>query len=226
MAQDLVGLYNLAISAIGSRELVSLPDEESREATLCNLWYENVRNQVLRAAPWDSCRKNSLLAVLKERNFSVNWVEADPEGDYRFVYGLPADYLQPINLQSYQQFIITNYNGSRALVTNVERAILTYTSANVTISQWDNDLFVAVAYALGAAIGLNLHGKLPRAQAALQSANQMIAEARVRAANAQNVTYDHIPDWFLARGVGGTTVSRFIYASGPLLSVASVGGTA
>lgn len=225
MAQDLTGLYNLALSAVGSRESVSSPTEQSREAELCTIWYPHVRDQVLRAAPWGSARKNALLAILKERNYALDWADGDPEADWRFAYALPSDHLQPININGFQNFLISNHAGVPALVTNTEMARLTYTSRNIDIPQWDNDLFMAIAQALGAAISLNLHGKLPRKQEALQLANQLIAEARVRAANAQNHQYDSVPDWLMVRGVMGSVNPRFIYPNGPMLSWATLGGT-
>lgn len=222
MAQDQTSLYNLAIGAIGSRSSISLPSEVSREAELCNQFYDKIRMQVMRAAPWENCRANKRLAVIKERNFSATWVDDDPEDGWRFRYGLPADFLQPINITSFQHFLISNYAEAPNLVTNVEAAILTYTRDNQNIAMWSNDLFMTVAQGLAAAICLPLNGKLVRKQEAVQMANQYIIEARLRSANMQNVQYDHIPDFLAVRGVSGSPPNKFIYPNGPLLSVATI----
>ena len=61
---DEVGVYNLALNAIGERSNVSSPTENSRRAEVCRLWYESVRNHILGAAPWPEATSMDYLALL------------------------------------------------------------------------------------------------------------------------------------------------------------------
>lgn len=78
MAQDLVSLYNMACSAIGTKARISLPTEKSREAEICQLWYPTVRDTVLSAAHWSSARAVASLALLADRDLNVGWVDVIP----------------------------------------------------------------------------------------------------------------------------------------------------
>ncbi len=220
MARDLVTLYNLALSSVGTRAKVSLPTEKSREAEICNLWYETVRDKVLRAAPWASARGAANLAVVAERDFNVVWQSTMPQPPWRFMYSLPADFLYPRYITSFEHFILSDYNNSPVLLTNEEATTLIYTKKQSIPSAWDSDLFHALVEALAAQIAMPLHAKSSRAQLALQNANNAIIMARVQTANENQIDYDSTPDWLIARGVGLTNfVSRFVYENGPLLSL-------
>ena len=64
---DKTALFNLALNAIGARNNVASPTENSREAQVCSLWYPVVMGQVLSAAPWPEltarCQAPRLAAV-------------------------------------------------------------------------------------------------------------------------------------------------------------------
>lgn len=228
MAQNQVGLYNLALSAIGTRAIVDLPSENSREAEICNLWYEVVRDTVLRAAPWSSARNTVRLGLLATRDFELAWVEGDPEPPWLFTYAQPSDFLYPRYLDNFQHFQlgvrrITNPASTTPVIfTNVESAILVYTYRQTDMNYWDADLYHAVSQALAAAIAMPLHGKAGRAKLAIDTANAAIMNARAAAANENTLQYDHVPDWLIARGVTSQTPpSGYVFPSGPLLSVAT-----
>lgn len=230
MAQDLVGLFNLALSAIGTRSIVATPNEESREAEICNLWYPTVRDQVLRSAPWSSARGTARLALLKERDFDLDWEEGDPEPPWTFVFAQPSDMLYPRHLDSFQQFqlgirrftvndVLTQ---TPAIYAHAETPLFVYTFRQDKMNYWDADLYSAVAQALAAAIALPLHGKAGRAQLAMESANNAIIQARVNAANESMTQLDHVPDWLAARGVSSTSSpSGYVYPNAPLLTPAT-----
>lgn len=220
MAKNKVGIFNLALSAVGTRAKVSIDTENSREAEICNLWYEVVRDQVLRAADWSSARKTAVLALEAQRDFSLDWADGDPEPNWAYRYALPTDYLYPRYLESFSPFMIADQNSHPVLLTNEPNAVFVYTKAQDVPPAWDASLYMAIANALGAHIAMPLHGKAQRASLALQQANEAIVNARVSAANEKQVGYESIPDWLLARGATvGTLPSAFIYQNGPLLSM-------
>lgn len=228
MANDLISLFNIALSAVGTRQLASDPNEQSREAEVCRLWFPHSRDQVLRAAPWSSAKAAVRLPLLAEQT-TDDWATGSPSPGFRFAYGLPADFLYPRSIYTYARFEIGIYapdvtsTPQPALFTDVEAPILFYTSRQTNLALWDHGLFMGIAYALAANIAMPLHGKAQRAKEALQQANDAILQARVQLANEDFVPLDHIPDWLSARGVSGPSlVNRFIYPVGPLLAVANV----
>ena len=229
MAQSVVELFNLALSAIGTRRIVSSAAEHSREAEICNLWYPVVRDVVLSAAPWDSARKTARLALLAERDFDLDWANGDPEPGWAFAYGQPSDMLHPLWLDGFYQFRLglrhvtvgNTTQTAKAVFTNYEDPVLTYIFRQEQLGHMAPDLYQAIALALGGAIARPLNGKAKMADLALGEANKAILEARVRSANENNIRFDHVPDWLSARGVvQNGAVSGYVYPSGPLLSAA------
>ena len=220
MAQDQTSLYNLALSAVGTRTSVSITTERSREAEICNRWYEPVRDQVLRAAPWASAKEVALLAVSAERDYTIDWAAGAPQPPWRFRYALPANYLRARFLDSFARFDLGQYAGAPSLFTDVEEPVLTYTIRQTNVGAWDVDLYMAVVMGLAGHIAMPLHGKPQRAAAAIDQANMSIIQARVNAANEQQVTYDSLPDWLIARGASVSLApSQYIYQNGPLLAI-------
>jgi hypothetical protein len=225
MITDEVSIYNLALSLVGTRSNVALPNEKSREAEICRLWFGPVRDRVLRAAPWPSTRAWSRLPLLKVRDSDQAWVADDPAPEFLFAYGVPSDMLAPRYLAGYQRFSLSSYPGNRlAIMTNQEDALLCYTSRQVVIGLWDTALQTAVVNALAAHIAMPLHGKASRAREALDQANSAIMQAREEAANIDMAPVETIPPWIQARGYGGSlSETRYFYPYGNLFSAGEIG---
>lgn len=224
MAQDKVSLFNLALSAAGARGRVSSPTEASREAEICQLWFDPTYRQILRAAPWASARAVGRLALLNERTFSDDWIAGNPQPEYQFAYALPAGCLRPRFLFGYARFELSLLSASQqALMTGQEDAILYYTMDQPLIQQWDATLYLAVAHALGAYICLPLNGKTQQARSAQGMANSLILQAQETSANESYEPQDSVPDWIQIRGsVYNAPVSRYIYPNGPTLALNNV----
>lgn len=219
MAQDLVTLYNLALSVAGITSGVDSPSEASPEAEQCRLWFEPVRNLILRAAFWPSVKGVKRLGLLATRDTDKDWTSSDPFPGWLYAYALPSDALAPRFITDWQQFTTGIYEGKRAVFTNVENAVLVYTLRQADISLWDAGLFMAVAYGLAGHISMPLNGKPQRAQMNIQQANQMIIDARVNIANEEETAVDSLPEWISARGFQGTpSGNRYFHPYGPLLS--------
>lgn len=223
MAQDKTSLFNLALSAAGSRSSVSAPDEASREAELCRLWFEPVYRQVLRAAPWASTRSVTRLALLTER-VDAEWEAGDPQPEYRFAYAMPNGCLRPRYLYDYARFEVSlRSSGQQAIMTSQEDAILYFTYDQALIALWDAGLYIAVAHALGAYIALPLNGKTQQARSAQGMANSLILQAREAAANEDFAPLESDPSWIQARGSAySVATNRYVYPNGPLLAVSNV----
>jgi hypothetical protein len=218
MAQDLVTLFNLALSAVGTSRIAD-PDENSREAQLCRRWYDLTRDTTQRSAHWACCRQVATLSLDAEAGQNGSWVDGDPEPPWVFRYNLPNDYIYPRWLSTYENFEITQHNDVVKILTNAEDPILIYSKRQNNVAAWDADLFYATTMGLAGFIAMPLSGKPDRARNALEEANVAIMRARIQNANQNAVQRDAIPDWLLARGVTQNTLfSQFIYQYGPLFN--------
>lgn len=226
MATDIVALYNMALDIIGARATISLPTEQSREAEACNLWFPNIRDQVLASAPWPEATKMERLALLKTQDFDEDetWESLDPRPDLQYSYACPSDMLRPQYLTGFGRFTVQSYGDeNRAVMTNEQNPILVYTFRHTKVNQWNQELQMAIMYGLAASICTSLTGKASRSKLLFEQANQHIIAARESAANMSDEQFESLPDWISARGYsGGTPTLRFLYPFGSLLS-ANVG---
>jgi hypothetical protein len=213
-----VQIFNLALNAVGARDNISSPSESSREAEVCSLWYEPVRDLVLAAAPWPEATEFAYLAQVGE--VDDEWTVGDPRPGYSYVYGAPVDMLHPRYLTDFSSFLMTAYSDNRkAIHTNTYQAIMAYTKRLEVISVWGPELQMSIVMGLAAFICTPLTGKPSRAKALETRANGIILSARENSANMSNESYEHIPDWITARGYNSTATTRYIYPQGSLLSV-------
>jgi len=213
-------IFNLALSAMGTRNRVSSPTEASTEARECLLWFDVVRKQVLCAAPFQEATGNSRLAVAAERG-GADWVATDPDPGWRFSYSTPADMLRPRHLATFESFILsTSSLNEKRLTTNTENAILTYTKDQPNIDMWSGALVNAMAYGLAAAICMKLGGKMDRVQLVAQQANNLLMAARTYSGNVDDYQLESLPPWLAARGVPTAQSTRYIYPYGALFATA------
>ncbi len=224
MANSVVDIFNLACSIVGTKSSIATEAEASKEAEECRLWYDLSRDAVMEAAHWPSTRAFSRLGLLAERNTSADWVLGDPEPGYKFAYSTPTKMLRPWYLTNFDRFTLGLHNDERvAVMTDTDEPILMYSRRQISVESWDAQLKLAIAHALASFIALKLTGKVARAKANQERANQIIGEARASAANAREDQYDSIPEWYQARGIGiASPQRRFLYPYGALISVAEV----
>lgn len=216
---DVTTLYNLALDKIGARNKIALPSEQSREAEACNLWYPNIRDQILASAPWPEATKMARLALLSTQE-DDSWSVGNPRPDLQNSYALPADLLRPQYISNYESFSIQSFDSeNRALMTNAASPVLVYTFRQTLLSMMSPDLQMAIMHGLAASICMSLTGKTSRVKLLIDQANSVIISAREAAANTDNEMFDSVPDWITARGYsGGITSPRFFYPFGGLLT--------
>lgn len=219
---SLVQVYNLALNAIGSRDEVSLPTEQSREAEVCTLWYSPVRDQVLASAVWPEATEMAYLAQINLQDDDV-WAVGEAKPGYAYSYAAPADILRPQYMSDFTRFMVAGYDNQRVIYSNTPSALLIYTRRLENIALWGPELQMAIVYALAAHICMPLTGKPSRSKMLIQQANELVLSARETAANQSNEQFESIPDWILARGYSQATSARYFYPLGGLLSVANVG---
>lgn len=223
MVTSEVEIFNLAVGAIGVIAAISDPNENSREAELCRLYYPNVRDKVLRAAPWSEAKASKRLQLLATRDDSAAWAAADPDPGWLYAYKTPSDFLYPRYLSTYTRFTMSSFNGVNALMTNEAVAILTYTFRQTDVSKWNQGLVDSVSNGLGAMLASPLTGKRQRMVDLINVANDSIMMAQVQVANEDNQNLETLPDWLSARGISGPLFpNRYIYPVGSVLSITNL----
>ncbi len=101
----------MALSAIGTRSTIASLDEASTEASVCQLWYAQTRDGLLRKFPWNWARRQVVLAVYKSAaGTPENPTGALPEPPlpWRYSYSWPTDcldarYLLPVLVRNGSQ---------------------------------------------------------------------------------------------------------------------------
>lgn len=219
MAADEVVLYNLALDLIGARNKISSPLEQSREAEACNLWFSNIRDQVLASAPWPEATKMDRLAQLSTQDDDI-WLQGKPRPDLLYAYGYPTDCLRPQYLADFSKFTVQSYGAeNKAVMTSRTSPILVYTFRQNLVSMWSQELQMAIMYGLAASICGALTGKTSRSKLLMQQANDRIISARETAANTSDERLESLPDWIAARGyIDVADRTRYFYPSGALLT--------
>ena len=218
MIADEVSIYNLALNAVGTRSNISATTEKDRGAEVCRLWYPVVRDQILSAAPWPSCRKTTRLALYRAQD-DDKWQTGEPDPLYNYSYTVPDDMLYPRYLTNFARFeLSTSTNDQQVIMTNDPAPMLVYTFRQPLVQRWEGPLGMAIVYGLAAHICMPLTGKPNRAAGLVQQANDLILTARLSAANEDNMAIETIPEWIRARGYANPHEDRYYYPYGTLLA--------
>lgn len=80
---DQVGIYNMALAAVGVSQFVQSPDDGSLQARTCNVMWEACRDQCLQDFPWGFASRFAALQLISK--ITPGWL---------YTYGYPADCLQ------------------------------------------------------------------------------------------------------------------------------------
>lgn len=208
---DLVAIFNRALSACGAEAEIADPDENSREAATCRLWYPFVRDNVLASAPWPSVRKMARLARIATRASNSEWASGAPNPRYRFAYAPPSDLLQPYHLNSYLPFSFDLVGAQRAFSMDEETPIMHYNARVEDPSAWEPKLALAITHTLATYLAIPITGRSQRLQENAQLAFGAVEEAQTAAANSQDQREENLPDWFQVRGYDNFSQQRFYY---------------
>ena len=121
-----VQICNMALSYVGARARIESLSEATSEANACNVWYEEIRKEVLDADDWDFARRRVALAVHSE----------NPPSQWAYRYAYPSDAIRVRRLErDNDQFAarfeldtsVTSSGSSRSIVTDEASAVAIYT---------------------------------------------------------------------------------------------------
>ena len=209
-----VDIYNKALGVAGAQGKLTSTSQNSREAEVCNLLYEEVMTSVFSAAYWSSLRATALLTLVVERNFDVDWTETDPAPDWRFAYRLPPNYVYPRWLSGFAPFTLAMLGDEMTLQTDAERAALTYTAKIEDPDRWEPLLRTMMIAALADAVSRPLRVSDDQYRRVALFFEQTYQSVLTLQANAEvPPQMETVPDWITIRAGGFAPPSQvsFLY---------------
>jgi len=208
MATSEADICNKALAKIGIRGafVADMRNDDSEEAEVCAVLYDDLRDACLAAFPWPFATLRRVLARIDAA------VEPARDG-WAFVYAMPTGCLQPRkmwpagqgerSLRSDQRipFAIEKAlaGDDQVILCDLETPVLFYTARVEDVTKF-TPLFVdAFAYLLGAEIAPSLTSKASIEQSARQRYFLKISEAQAASLNSQQEDVAPEPEALAAR---------------------------
>lgn len=179
-----VDIWNLALSHIGHRATIADPDEASVEANHCRRFYPIALGITLERFAWSFATRRAALAEVE-----------NPVNHWMFAYSLPNKCLAPRAVllpestddSKEQPFALESAEDGRAILyTNVEDAVLKFTTLVEDTNKFSYLFVMTLSYDLGAL----LVGPIPKdpktKQSMLQAATVYVGLAEAANANASH----------------------------------------
>lgn len=113
MARSKTNIFNMALAKIGSTA-ISDPNSWAKGAEYCTIFYDQIRQEVLRSHAWNCATKRITLAE----------AASEPDFGYDYAYALPADclFVRHLSEEDYDWVV-----ESGELLTDMEEAKAIYT---------------------------------------------------------------------------------------------------
>ena len=193
-----IKICNMALSLVGVSQKIDDIDEASKEAQECNLWYDQVRDSVLRDASWGFASKYQTLVE----------ASASPSADWDYQYRLPSDFLRATWLTDGERDDSTpipyalgaDSDGAGVIFTNQQSpVILKYVYVASDESRWPSDFVVAMAWALGAAIAGTLADNPAWSDRAMKGYQMAIRKALANMRNEEQPEKTPEAEWIRGR---------------------------
>lgn len=171
---DQVGIYNMALAAVGVSQFVQSPTEGSLQANTLSIFWESCRDQCLQDYQWGFANRNAVLEALT----------IGPPPHWLYIFGYPSDCLQArrivhtpdsgnlttFNIPGYSSYSGTfcsfyfdhrhipfelvedEAEGGIAIATNEQYPTLVYTARITTLSLWSPAFVNALVWLLATKI--------------------------------------------------------------------------
>jgi hypothetical protein len=161
---SIVGICNSALIKAGAEPILSLT-ENSKAARLCNEQYEKLRDEVLRAHPWNFAIHRVCLARLS----------VSPSFEFAYQYQLPSDCLRVLRMA----FAGSTFKiEGRSLLTDEPTAKILYIRRELDPQRFDSQFREALAYRIAADLAFPLAASTTLSQALWRLYEQQLATAR------------------------------------------------
>jgi hypothetical protein len=161
-----IEISNIALLMLGDSPIISF-DDGSERANLCNAFYPTIRDEVLRAHPWNCARVRVQLVALA----------AAPVYEYDYQYQLPAS---PYCLKVLDVNENTTYPWKiegRKLLTDESEVYITYTG-RVDVGDFDVLLMSAISRRLAAQLTYAITAKFNLFEMMWKAYELVLSEAR------------------------------------------------
>jgi hypothetical protein len=84
-------ICNRALIRLGADTITDISEQNSKEARLCNILYNQVRKELLRLHPWNFATKRQILAADVD----------DPDFEFYYSYSLPSDCIRVLKVNDF-----------------------------------------------------------------------------------------------------------------------------
>lgn len=163
MAATAVSICSNALLMLGAKTVNDL-NEDSERARLCSNLYETVRDDILRAHPWNCAIKRVQLAP-----------DADPPAfGYSARFTLPGDWLRTLTLEGAADYCVEG----RAILCNARALNLRYVFRNANEATWDSALVNVMTLAMAARIAYAVTQSTSMEQVRMQELDYALRKAR------------------------------------------------
>ncbi len=159
-----VDICNYALNEIGESQIISLT-EDSKAARLCNLVYNDTRDAVLRAHPWNFAVKRETLAMLA----------ATPSFEFDYQFQLPADCLRVLKTDD---DLTPHRVEGKKLLSNNDVVKIEYIARIEDTTQFDSLFVECLSVRIGAKLAFNLSDNNAMTQLLEQKSRDRIKQAR------------------------------------------------
>lgn len=164
MSDSQIKISNIALSLLGEPLITSLA-EETKAARLVDLRYDDVRDAVLRAHPWNCATKRAVLTSLATA----------PVYGFANAYQLPSDFLRLIETdRRTNNFRIEG----RTILVDYSPVNIKYVYRVTDVAEMDDLLRQCIAARLGAEMALPLTRSSDRMSQLWQQYQNKLSEAR------------------------------------------------
>lgn len=163
MPATAVSICSNALLDLGAQTINAL-DEASERARLCSNLYETVRDDMLRAHPWNCAIKRVQLAP----------DAGAPEFGYSHRFTLPGDWLRTLSVENVTDYAIEG----RCILCNAAALNLRYVFRNANESTWDAALVRVMTLAMAARMAYAITQSTSKQQLCMQELEFELRKAR------------------------------------------------
>lgn len=202
MATSVVQICNQALAHMGTTKQIAALTEASKEARVCNLMFNKVRDFLMRRHWWSFNKAWTTVGALTTEH--PYWT---------YVYQYPSDCLNVRRIMSTSQnplqwkktdsipheVAYSSADAARVILTNEESAYVEYSARISDPNLWDVGFVDAMGWSLAVATAMPLSGKPAVQRSVLEGWTTVLRDALAADANEDNITLDYEAEWLTAR---------------------------